>query len=46
VLVFGYVFVRRMQIDVIALYEPKGRYRYWVGFTQLAGRRSASEDRP
>jgi Cytosine/uracil/thiamine/allantoin permeases len=30
VLVFDYLFVRRMQIDVAALYDPKGRYRYWA----------------
>jgi len=36
VLVFDYLFVRRMQIDVAALYEPKGRYRYWVGFNPIA----------
>jgi nucleobase:cation symporter-1, NCS1 family len=36
VLVFDYLFVRRMQIDVAALYNPKGRYRYWVGFNPIA----------
>jgi nucleobase:cation symporter-1, NCS1 family len=36
VLVFDYLFVRRMQIDVPALYEPKGRYRYWGGFNPIA----------
>ncbi len=36
VLVFDYLFVRRMQIDVAALYDPKGRYRYWVGFNPIA----------
>ena len=36
VLVFDYLFVRRMRIDVAALYDPKGRYRYWVGFNPIA----------
>jgi cytosine/uracil/thiamine/allantoin permease len=36
VLVFDYLFVRRMQIDVIALYNRKGRYRYWAGFNPIA----------
>jgi NCS1 family nucleobase:cation symporter-1 len=36
VLVFDYLFVRRMQIDVVALYDPKGRYRYWAGFNPIA----------
>jgi len=36
VLVFDYLFVRRMQIDVAALYDPKGRYGYWVGFNPIA----------
>jgi NCS1 family nucleobase:cation symporter-1 len=36
VLVFDYLFVRRMQIDVPALYDPKGRYRYWAGFNPIA----------
>jgi cytosine/uracil/thiamine/allantoin permease len=36
VLVFDYLFVRRMQIDVIALYDRKGRYRYWAGFNPIA----------
>jgi NCS1 family nucleobase:cation symporter-1 len=36
VLVFDYLFVRRMRIDVAALYEPKGRYRYWLGFNPIA----------
>jgi NCS1 nucleoside transporter family len=36
VLVFDYLFVRRMQIDVAALYDPKGRYRYWLGFNPVA----------
>ena len=36
VLVFDYLFVRRMQIDVAALYDSKGRYRYWGGFNPIA----------
>src|SRR5262249_54480935 len=28
--------VRRMRIDVPALYDPTGRYRYWVGFNPIA----------
>jgi NCS1 nucleoside transporter family len=36
VLVFDFLFVRRMQIDVPALYDPKGRYRYWAGFNPIA----------
>src|SRR6516225_4680930 len=36
VLVFDYLFVRRMRIDVTALYDPKGRYHYWVGFNPIA----------
>jgi NCS1 family nucleobase:cation symporter-1 len=36
VLVFDYLFVRRMQIDVAALYDPNGRYRYWAGFNPIA----------
>jgi nucleobase:cation symporter-1, NCS1 family len=36
VLVFDYLFVRRMRIDVAALYDPKGRYRYWFGFNLIA----------
>jgi NCS1 family nucleobase:cation symporter-1 len=36
VLVFDYLFVRRMHIDVAALYNPKGRYRYWAGFNPVA----------
>ena len=36
VLVFDYLFVRRMQIDVAALYDPKGHYRYWLGFNPVA----------
>jgi nucleobase:cation symporter-1, NCS1 family len=31
VLLFHYVFVEGMRIDVAALYDPKGRYHYWHG---------------
>ena len=36
VLVVDYLVVRRMHIDVPALYDPKGRYRYWAGFNPIA----------
>jgi nucleobase:cation symporter-1, NCS1 family len=36
VLVFDYLFVRRMRIDVAALYDAKGPYRYWEGFNLTA----------
>ena len=36
VLVFDYLFVRRLQIDVAALYDPKGPYRYYFGFNLIA----------
>jgi nucleobase:cation symporter-1, NCS1 family len=36
VLVFDYLFVSRMRIDVAALYDPKGRYRYASGFNLIA----------
>jgi len=36
VLVFDYLFVRRMRIDVAALYDPKGPYRYYSGFNLIA----------
>jgi nucleobase:cation symporter-1, NCS1 family len=36
VLVFDYLFLRRMRIDVAALYDPKGGYRYWHGFNLAA----------
>lgn len=36
VLVFDYLFLRGMRIDVAALYEPKGAYRYWQGFNLAA----------
>jgi NCS1 nucleoside transporter family len=36
VLVFDYLFVRRMRLDVAALYNPKGRYRYWAGVNPIA----------
>jgi nucleobase:cation symporter-1, NCS1 family len=36
ILVFDYLFVRRMQIDVPALYDPSGRYRYVLGINPVA----------
>jgi nucleobase:cation symporter-1, NCS1 family len=36
ILVFDYLFVRNMRIDVAALYDPKGSYRYWFGFNPIA----------
>jgi cytosine/uracil/thiamine/allantoin permease len=36
VLVFDYLFVSRLRIDVTALYDRKGRYRYWSGFNRVA----------
>jgi purine-cytosine permease-like protein len=36
VLVFDCLFVRRMRIDVAALFGPKGRYRYWRGLNLIA----------
>ena len=36
VLVFDYLFVSRLRIDVPALYDRKGRYRYWSGFNRIA----------
>jgi NCS1 family nucleobase:cation symporter-1 len=34
--VFDYLFVRRMRVDIAALYDPKGPYRYWAGFNPVA----------
>jgi nucleobase:cation symporter-1, NCS1 family len=31
VLIFHYLFVERMRVDVPALFDPKGTYRYWHG---------------
>lgn len=36
VLVFDYLFLQRMRIDVTALYDPKGGYSYWHGFNLAA----------
>jgi NCS1 nucleoside transporter family len=36
VLIADYLFVKRMHIDVVALFEPDGPYRYWKGVNPLA----------
>lgn len=36
VLVFDYLFVSRLRIDVPALYDRKGHYCYWFGFNRVA----------
>ncbi len=36
VLLFHYVFVERMRIDVAALYDPNGIYHYWHGVNVTA----------
>jgi purine-cytosine permease-like protein len=36
VLVADYLFVKRMQIDVVALFERGGPYWYWRGFNPIA----------
>jgi NCS1 family nucleobase:cation symporter-1 len=36
VLLFHYVFVERMRIDVAALYDPRGIYHYWHGVNVTA----------
>ena len=36
VLVFDYLFVSRLRIDVSALYDRKGLYLYWAGFNRIA----------
>jgi nucleobase:cation symporter-1, NCS1 family len=36
VLVADYVFVKRMQIDMVALFERHGPYWYWRGFNPIA----------
>ena len=36
VMVFDYLFVRQLRIDVGALFDPKGAYRYWNGFNLVA----------
>ncbi len=36
ILVADYLFVKRMRIDVVALFESDGPYRYWRGFNLIA----------
>ena len=36
VLIAHYVFVEHMHVDVAALFEPNGRYRYWHGINRVA----------
>jgi NCS1 family nucleobase:cation symporter-1 len=36
VLVADYLFVKRMQIDLVALFEPSGPYWYWKGVNPVA----------
>jgi purine-cytosine permease-like protein len=36
VLVFDYLFISRLHIDLSALYDRKGSYRYWFGFNRVA----------
>ncbi len=36
ILVFDYLFIKRMQIDVVALFERVGPYWYWKGFSPVA----------
>lgn len=36
VLLFHYLFIERMKIDVPALYDPKGIYQYWHGVNVTA----------
>jgi len=36
VLIAHYVFVERMRVDVAALFDPNGRYRYWHGINRVA----------
>jgi cytosine/uracil/thiamine/allantoin permease len=36
VLLFHYLFIERMKIDVPALFDPKGIYRYWRGVNVTA----------
>ena len=36
VLIADYLFVKRMRIDIVALFEPDGPYRYWGGINPLA----------
>jgi cytosine/uracil/thiamine/allantoin permease len=36
VLLFHYVFLERMKVDVPALFDPNGRYQYWHGINRVA----------
>ena len=36
VLLADYIFVKRMQIDLVALFEPNGPYWYWRGVNPIA----------
>jgi nucleobase:cation symporter-1, NCS1 family len=36
VLVFDYLFISRLHIDLAGLYDRKGPYRYWFGFNRVA----------
>jgi nucleobase:cation symporter-1, NCS1 family len=36
VLVFDYLILKRTRLDVLALFSPNGRYRYWGGFNLVA----------
>src|SRR5271156_815621 len=36
VLIFDYLFVKRMQIDLVGLFEPNGPYWYWKGVNPVA----------
>lgn len=36
ILIADYLFVKRMRIDVVALFEAHGPYRYWHGFNLIA----------
>jgi NCS1 family nucleobase:cation symporter-1 len=36
VLVADYLFVKRMRIDAVALFEPRGPYAYWHGVNPIA----------
>jgi nucleobase:cation symporter-1, NCS1 family len=36
VLIADYLFVKRMRVDVVALFEPEGPYWYWRGFNPIA----------
>jgi cytosine/uracil/thiamine/allantoin permease len=36
VLVFDYLFISRLHIDLAGLYDRKGPYGYWFGFNRVA----------